>query len=141
MCILHCYLLCFVNTFYLIKGSIIPHNLQLKYFNLSVLYGLFKCYYIVSINIIQYFIGEKRLFMKEKKKKEMPCKCCIDCDESTNDYYPVFSNRGTIHRCVRCYELWLTRSTRYNIKSSIRPVTTDPHFDTSDPMGRNEWKK
>jgi hypothetical protein len=50
--------------------------------------------------------------MNKKKKKDKPCQNCIDCNNSMDDYYPVFSNRGTVYRCVECYELWLTRSTR-----------------------------
>lgn len=49
--------------------------------------------------------------MNKKTKKQI----CIDCDEVTRDYYPMSTNRGKIYRCAKCYELWLTRTTRREI--------------------------
>ncbi len=92
----------------------------------------------MNIQLISYFTGEKRDFMNKKNKKEKRLKCCIDCEKETDDHYPVFSNKGTIHRCVQCYELWLNRSTRYNAINTGQ-VKHDVHVDQNDPNGRFDW--
>ncbi len=75
--------------------------------------------------------------MNKKKKKT---KTCIDCDQKTDDYYPVYSNKGTVHRCACCYELWLTRSTRYNVINTGLVRIDDAHtVDANDPLGRFNW--
>lgn len=80
--------------------------------------------------------------MNKKNKKQKTCQNCVDCENQTNDYYPVFSNRGTIYRCVDCYELWLTRSTRYNVINNGKVSSSlNDHVDKIDPLGRNEWTK
>lgn len=39
---------------------------------------------------------------------------CIDCNEDTNDFYRVATNRGDIIKCRDCYELWVLRTNRAN---------------------------
>ena len=48
---------------------------------------------------------------KKKNKKKEKLKC-IDCEELSDDYYQIATNRGHIIKCAKCYELWLWRSTR-----------------------------
>lgn len=73
--------------------------------------------------------------MNKKKKKT---ETCIDCLGMTNDYYPVFSNKGTVYRCSECFELWLTRSTRYN-SINTGQVRNDVNVEQNDPNGRFDW--
>jgi formylmethanofuran dehydrogenase subunit E len=51
---------------------------------------------------------EKTYFMDKKNKK----KICIECGEETTNHYPLPTNRGKIHRCARCHENWVRKSTR-----------------------------
>lgn len=48
---------------------------------------------------------------KKKNKKKEKLKC-IDCEELSDDYYQIATNRGHIIKCAECYELWLWRSAR-----------------------------
>ena len=52
--------------------------------------------------------------MDKKKKKRKKIPTCIDCNEETNNYYRVQTNRGDIIKCRDCYELWLIRENRAN---------------------------
>ena len=49
------------------------------------------------------------------KKKRLKC---IDCDKASSDYYMIPTNRGSITKCAKCYELWITRSTRMSYRNS-----------------------
>lgn len=51
---------------------------------------------------------------RKKKKREV----CIDCEETTGNYYAVPTNRGNIIKCANCYELWITRSVRASYGSN-----------------------
>lgn len=46
---------------------------------------------------------------REKNKKEFEC---IDCEETTSDFYIVQTNKGNIYKCSNCYEDWMRRMTR-----------------------------
>lgn len=49
----------------------------------------------------------------DKKKKKIQKKVeCIDCKKKTTDFYKIPTNKGGIHKCANCYELWILRSTR-----------------------------
>ena len=77
--------------------------------------------------------------MNKKKKKT---ETCIDCEGKTNDFYPVFSNRGTVFRCSECFELWLTRSTRYHshANNTTGKVTGNrSDNDPNAPRGVSDW--
>ena len=50
--------------------------------------------------------------MTEKKKKKKKIETCIDCDQPTDDFYKIPTNRGNIVKCANCYELWILRGTR-----------------------------
>ena len=77
-----------------------------------VYYVLLLCTVNVSA---KYFKNRKKYFMDKKNEK----KICIDCGEDTDDYYPLPTNRGKIHRCSRCHENWVRNSTRIeNSKTS-----------------------
>ena len=54
---------------------------------------------------------------KKDKKKRKKLKC-IDCDQRTDDYYKIATNRGDIIKCNDCYELWVWRSVRMNYTSN-----------------------
>tara|TARA_Y100000004_G_C8758903_1_gene345660 strand:- start:286 stop:471 length:186 start_codon:yes stop_codon:yes gene_type:complete len=56
--------------------------------------------------------------MKKKKKKKTKKIKCIDCGVKTDNYYTLSINSGKIHRCVRCHENNVLRSTRYDVKFS-----------------------
>ncbi len=48
---------------------------------------------------------------KKNKKTEI----CTDCENGTQDFYKISTNRGDIVKCRNCYELWILRGTRKNI--------------------------
>lgn len=51
--------------------------------------------------------------MEEKKKKiEKKIVDCILCNCQTSDYYRIPTNKGYVHKCANCYELWVLRETR-----------------------------
>ncbi len=58
---------------------------------------------------------------KKKNKKKEKLKC-IDCEELSDDYYQIATNRGYIIKCVECYELWLWRSSRvsYGLRGQLK---------------------
>ncbi len=69
--------------------------------------------------------------MKEKKEKIEKPHICIDCHKETNDFYKGATNRGDVCKCVDCYELWIIRSSRFNLTSpksgsSDIPRSTSP---------------
>ena len=37
---------------------------------------------------------------------------CLECGDKTDDFYLVPNNRGKLHKCKKCYELALARSSR-----------------------------
>jgi hypothetical protein len=43
---------------------------------------------------------------------------CIDCQRKTDNYYITSINSGKICRCNVCYENFILRSTRYDLKLS-----------------------
>jgi len=52
--------------------------------------------------------------MSKNNKKNKKNFLCIDCNEETNNYYKVQTNRGDIIKCRNCYELWMLRENRAN---------------------------
>lgn len=54
---------------------------------------------------------------KKTKKIKKPKKItCVDCGRKTDDYYMSSINSGQIGRCVKCHEVWVLRSTRYDVR-------------------------
>lgn len=51
---------------------------------------------------------------KKNKKTEI----CIDCENKTQNFYKISTNRGDIVKCRDCYELWIARTTRKNSNPS-----------------------
>ena len=56
--------------------------------------------------------------MAKKRKKKKEKLQCIDCDKETSDFYKIPTNRGNIIKCAKCYELWMSRTTRANYGST-----------------------
>ena len=63
--------------------------------------------------------------MNKKNKKPEKKVQCIDCDQTTSDYYVVQTNRGDICKCANCYELWILRSSRQQTIQQIKNTTID----------------
>ncbi len=56
---------------------------------------------------------------KKKKKTEI----CSDCENQTQNFYKIPTNRGDLIKCRNCYELWVLRGTRKN--STPNPNITE----------------
>tara|TARA_R110001599_G_scaffold269438_1_gene470259 strand:+ start:2040 stop:2303 length:264 start_codon:yes stop_codon:yes gene_type:complete len=77
---------------------------------------------------------EKKQKATEKKETIYPtCRTCSDCNDMTDDFYCISTNRGSIFKCNACYELWCVRETRANVSRTGR--TSD--LDTIKDVGQN----
>tara|TARA_R110000824_G_scaffold41684_1_gene123807 strand:- start:756 stop:968 length:213 start_codon:yes stop_codon:yes gene_type:complete len=59
--------------------------------------------------------------MTKNDKKNKNKLTCIDCEETTDDYYRIATNKGFIIKCSECYESWMTKMIRENI------IAPNPH--------------
>tara|TARA_R110002167_G_scaffold98897_1_gene259784 strand:- start:277 stop:534 length:258 start_codon:yes stop_codon:yes gene_type:complete len=80
---------------------------------------------------------EKKQKATEKKETIYPtCRTCSDCNDMTDDFYCIPTNRGSIFKCNTCYELWFLRETRANIgrksfgDDTIKDIGQNPHSDS-----------
>jgi len=37
---------------------------------------------------------------------------CLDCNKPTGNYYVIKTNKGDLHRCSKCYEVYYMRNQR-----------------------------
>ena len=74
--------------------------------------------------------------MKEKNNKKKKNCICIDCAKETSDFYKVPTNRGDVAKCSNCYELWIIRSTRFNLTS---PKSNKSDIPESPSPSKSIW--
>lgn len=61
-----------------------------------------------SFNLFNRMAKKKTVTQKKKKVR------CEECQKRTNDYYPIFTNKGRAFKCVECWENSIRRD--INIK-------------------------
>jgi len=61
---------------------------------------------------------------KKNRKKDLNLPVCTDCEQETDDYYAIPTNKGNIFKCAPCYELWYSRKNRAIVEYS-NPKTAE----------------
>lgn len=78
---------------------------------------LYMLYTIMSLySTLGDYMGRKLKSAKIPKKTIKKIKC-IDCGKKTDNYYTSSINSGKINRCSDCYEKFIIRSIRYDMRS------------------------